>query len=478
MRKHLRLIGVVMLLALAGVGIAYYEWGVGDDPSTKQSINKIETFNLANGLRVIVAPNHRVPAVSHIIWLSVGATDDPTGKSGLAHYLEHLMFKGTQTVGEGEYSKRIERMGGNQNAFTGPDFTGYYVNVAKEHLEEVMALESDRFQHLQPSQEQGLKERDVIVEERRMRIDNSPPALLMEQVNATLFQHHPYRIPIIGWAHEMKKLEPADALAFYHDYYHPGNMTLVVAGDITADELKPLAERYYGSIPAQPAVDHNWLEEPPQNAEKMVIMHSVQQKQALWSRHYTAPNLVYGDTAHALPLMLLEQWLGGGKTSMLYQSLVEKQKIAINVTANYSPLARGPSQFVISVMPAEGVSMERVSQAVDDALKIPTDTLIDAERLHRAKTLLKADLIYAQDGLQAVGHFVGYLAALGVNLDYYTNWVANIEAITPEQIQQAAEAVFVRTHSVTAHLLPEAGNAPAASDVGAPFTGYGNAEIH
>jgi len=478
MSKRPLFLGIILVAVLACAAAFYYVFSGGNSDKSRQDINKIEAFTLSNGMQVIVAPNHRVPAVSHIIWLSVGATDDPAGKSGLAHYLEHLMFKGTSQVPEGEYSKRIERIGGNQNAFTGPDFTGYYVNVAKEHLEEVMRLESDRFQHLQPSLEQSLKERDVIVEERRMRIENSPPALLFEQVNATLFQHHPYRIPIIGWAHEMKKLEPSDAMMFYHEYYHPGNMTLVVAGDVTAAELKPLAEQYYGSIPAKEPIRHRWLEEPPLRAEKMVILRSAQQKQMIWSRHYIAPNLVYGETSHALPLMLLEQWLGGGKTSLLYQSLVEKQKIAVNVSVEYSPLARGPSQFIIYVMPADGVTPERIAQAVDDSLKIATDTLINSERLNRVKTLLKADVIYAQDGLQAVGQFVGYLSALGVSLDYYTNWVSYVESVTAEQIQQAAEAVLIKSQSVTAHLIPEAGASAAATNAGVPFTGYDNVQVH
>ena len=240
---------------------------------------QIEEFTLSNGMPVILVPNHRVPAVNHTLWLPVGAADDPRGASGLAHYHEHLMFKGTPKNSEGTYERMVESLGGETNAFTGADYTGFYVTIATEHLEKIMALEADRFQHLAPSANDYAKEREVIIEERRSRIENQPMALIKEQINAALYQHHPYQIPIIGWMHEMQTLSAEDAKQFYDTYYHAGNMVLVVAGDIKRDELKRLAEKYYGTIPAKPDYQRNWVNEPPQRAARQVVLRHPQVKQ-------------------------------------------------------------------------------------------------------------------------------------------------------------------------------------------------------
>ncbi|MCI5050454.1 MAG: insulinase family protein [Rickettsiales bacterium] len=456
MRKNATIIAII---ALSAALIYYFNPESIDkspvlDEKSEKSLH-IENFYLKNGMRVIFVPNHRVPAISHILWLKIGAADDPVGKSGLAHYLEHLMFKGTPRVPEGEYSKRIEALGGEHNAFTGADFTGYYVNIAKEHLETVMKLESDRFQNLAPSEEMYQKERAVILEERKLRVDNRPGALLSEQVQATLLQHHPYRIPIIGWAHEMEALTLKDAMAFYREHYHAGNMVLVVSGDVGRAKLQKLAERYYGSMPQRAATRKPWLKEPPHRGHKRISMRDGKVKQPVWSRHYIAPSLKYGKTEHAIPLMLLEHWLGGGKTSLLYQHLVEKMKLASSASASYSVLSIGPSRLAIRVTPNPGVSMQTIERAVNDVLVQVTSKAIDEERLERTKTLLKADAIYAREGLQPMAHLAGYLASMDVELKYLKNWESFIESVTSDQILKAAKAVIRPESSVTATLLPK-----------------------
>lgn len=449
-------IGLVIALLLVTILLVWNrEWfALTQDETLSVSAPNIEQFRLSNGMEVLLVPNHRVPAVSHTLWLTIGSADDPRGKSGLAHYLEHLMFKGTKEIPTGEFSKRIEKLGGNHNAFTSRDFTGYYVNIAKEHLEEVMRLEADRFQHLNIPESEWKKEREVILEERRSRVDNRPSAILDEQMQASQFLNHPYRVPVIGWKHEMEALTLDDARNFYDYYYHPGNMLLVVAGDVTRSELEVLAERYYGTIPARKAATRNWLSEPPQLAAREVTLRHAQVHQPQWSRSYIAPSLVYGETQHTMPLQVLAHWLGGGRLSLLYRSLVLEQKIATSAGAYYDGLSRGPSSFSIEVTPAEGISLDDISVAVDALLEKARVDLVDDATLDRTKTLLKASAIYAQDGLEPIARFVGYLRMIGADLSYFTRWGELVDAITAEQVHQAAKAVLIDAQSVTGQLLP------------------------
>ncbi len=462
MRKLLIGLLIVGVLAAAALWAAQQGWlGTTKSESDKEySGPDIESFRLSNGMEVVLVPNHRVPAISHTLWLNIGAADDPRGKSGLAHYLEHLMFKGTPNLPSGEFSRKIEKLGGNHNAFTGRDFTGYYVNIAREHLATVMEMEADRFQHLSIPADEWEKEREVIIEERRSRIDNRPAAMLGEQMQATLFLHHPYRIPVIGWKHEMEALSLEDARKFYEYYYHPGNMLLVVAGDITRAELEPLAQQYYGVIPARKPAKRNWLSEPQAIAAREVTLRHALVQQPQWRRIYSAPSLVNGDTRHAMPLQALSYWLGDGKTSRLYQALVVEQKIATSASAYYAGLSRGPSDFSIAITPAPGVSMPQITQAVDALLQDIAAQPIDNHTLERAKTLLKASAIYARDGLQPIAQYVGYLRIIGADVSYFTKWPQLVDAITAEQVQDAARHVLRIEQSVTGYLLPPQDAAP------------------
>ena len=236
------------LLAMAMLMLAFAQQTASAEPRASE-------FKLSNGMDVVVIPDHRAPVVTHMVWYKVGAADEPKGVSGIAHFLEHLMFKSTDKIAVGDFSKIISKLGGQDNAFTGQDVTAYHQRIAKEQLATLMEMEADRMTHLRLTNDEVATERQVIIEERRSRIENNPGARLDEQMNAALYLSHPYGVPVIGWEHEMAKLSREDALRFYKRYYAPNNAILVVAGDVTVDEVKRLAEATYGKIPANPEVD-------------------------------------------------------------------------------------------------------------------------------------------------------------------------------------------------------------------------------
>ncbi len=452
-------IGLLLMVAVAAVALALYSF---KDTLLLPAVDAVpdagitvEHFTLSNGLEVIMLPNHRVPAVSHMVWLRVGAADDPAGKSGLAHYHEHLMFKGTPTVPSGEFTHRIEALGGEFNAFTGADFTGYYVNIAREHLEMVMQLEADRMQNLTPAEADYATELEVVIEERQSRIGSRPSAQLDEQLQSAMFVHHPYRIPIIGWMHEIKGLTPEDARGFYDKYYHAGNMVLVVAGDITRAVLEPLAEKYYGAIEARPPAAHNWAQEPVAQSAKRVVLRHEEVNAPRLQRRYLAPSYGEGDATQVMPLSLFAEWLGGSKSSLLYQALVDEQQLAVSVSASYSGFSRGPSQFIIHAQPAPDVTPEELEAAMDVVLAEALNSTISPEDLQRIKTLFSASAIYARDGLSGLGNYAGYLAMLDLPLEFLTQWERYVDAVTAAQIHMAANAVLKPQRSVTGLLLPQ-----------------------
>ncbi len=417
----------------------------------------ITSFTLDNGLEVIVIPNHRVPAVNHTLWFKIGAADDPSGKSGLAHYHEHAMFLGTTKYKSGEYSSIISSNGGEQNAFTGYDATAYFVNISKENLPLAMAMEADRMGDLTATDSDMEKEKQVIIEERRMRIDNNPDALLSEQVNAALFRNHPYHWPSIGWQHEMNGLTRQDVINFHKKWYHPNNAILIVSGDVTPEEVRPLAEKYYGPIPRAEVPKRIWNDEPPQRGERRIIMHHPQVTQPELSRTYATVSLGYGNSEEALPLFVLAQILGGGKASRLYHALVADQKIASAVSVDYNGFARGPGEFSIDIVPEQGVGTEKLEEAVDRQLAEFLKNGLTPDELERAKTLLKAETIYARDGLSGVANIMGWIRMIGLGTDYFSNWPKLVDKITAQQVMDAAKDTLKREQAVTSLLLPPEG---------------------
>ncbi len=415
----------------------------------------ITSFTLKNGLEVVVVENHRIPAVNHTIWYRIGAADDPSGKSGLAHYHEHAMFLGTKKYKNGEYTKIITANGGEQNAFTGHDATAYFVNIAKEKLPLVMEMEADRMRGITPTDADMEKEKQVIIEERRMRIENNPEALLSEQIHAALYRNYPYHIPVIGWMSEMEGLTKQDVIDFHRKYYHPNNAILIIGGDVTAKEIRPLAEKYYGDLPSAAVPPRKWNEEPPQRAERRITMYDKQVSQAQWSRVYTAASLGYGKKDDVLPLFILAQVLGGGKTSRLYDALVTQQKIATGVSVNYNGFAIGIGEFSLEITPAAGIDPAKAEAAADAEIAKFMASGLTADELSRAKTLLKAETIFSRDGLSSLANIIGWVRITGQDIGYFSRWEKLVDGVSAEAVLAAAKDTLKREQCVTALLLPE-----------------------
>jgi zinc protease len=423
-----------------------------------------ETFTLDNGMQVVVVTDRRAPVVSHHVWYKVGSADSPLGKSGLAHFLEHLMFKGTANLAPGEFSEIVARNGGNENAFTGQDYTGYYQTIARDRLELVMEMEADRMTNLVLDDAAVLPERDVVLEERSQRIDNDPGSRLAEQTNAAQFLNHPYRLPVIGWRHEMETYTREDALNFYRSWYAPNNAVLIVAGDIDAGELRPLAERYYGSIPRREVPQRVRVQEPPQQAAREVELIDPRVRQPSWSRSYLAPSYTAGATEYAYPLQVLADILGGTSTSRLYRSLVIDQKLAASAGAYYRGTSLDDATFIVYASPRPGVSLDEIEAAVEAELARLTEQPITEEEVARSTGRLVGEAVYARDSLSKAVRSFGVALATGRTVDDVEAWPARIAAVKAKEVNAAAAQVLRPERSVTGRLSPDAA-AMAAADV-------------
>lgn len=416
-----------------------------------------ETFTLDNGLQVVVIPNHRVPVVSHMVWYKVGAADEPEGKSGIAHFLEHLMFKGTESRGPGEFSRIVNRVGGSENAFTSYDYTAYFQNVARDQLGRMMALEADRMANLKLAPSDVDSEREVILEERRSRTDNNPSALFAEQIGAATYLAYPYRIPVIGWEKEMHGLGHDDAVAFYRTWYAPNNAVLVVAGDVTVAEVRHLAEQTYGAIPARPVPDRTAMRggEPPQLAARRLEMASPRVDQPSWSRRWLAPGSRWGEAEATAPLEVLAEILGGGSTSRLYRSLVVEKALAVSASAGYSPEGLGPQVFSVAASPRDGVELPALEAAVEEEVARVLRDGVTGEEVASAITRMKRRAVFARDDMLAPARLFGEAIVAGRGIEEVEQWPERIAAVTPERIAEAAKAVFLPERSVTAVLRPK-----------------------
>ncbi len=416
-----------------------------------------KTFTLDNGLQVVVIENRRAPIVMQMLWYRVGAADEEPGESGLAHFLEHLLFKGTKTVQPGEFSRTIARIGGRDNAFTSYDFTAYFQRVAAHELETIMRLEADRMQNLVLTDEIVLPERDVVLEERRSRTDNSPAAQLREQVRRALFLNHPYGRPVIGWMSEIQQLTTGNALAFYRKHYAPNNAMLIIAGDTTVEQVRDLAEKYYGPIPRKVVPARVRPKEPPHRAARRVVLTNPRVSLPSWSRTYLAPSYGADDEGTGYALEVLAQVLGGGSTSRLYRKLVIERGIASNAGAFYGGDGLDYGEFGIYASPKAGGDVDALEKAVIEELAAALAEGFQPEDIDRAKRLMSAQAIYARDGIRAGPNAIGQAFTQGQTIADVEEWPARISAVTPEQVMAAAKAVLEVERSVTGILLPEVG---------------------
>lgn len=415
--------------------------------------DQVTHFTLDNGMDVVIVEDHRAPVVVQMVWYRAGSADEKPGASGVAHFLEHLLFKGTETLAPGEFSATVARNGGSDNAFTSYDYTAYFQRIAADRLELVMRMEADRMVNLQLTEADIATERDVIIEERNQRVENDPGALFREQRNAAQYLNHRYGVPIIGWRHEMEALGLSEALEYYETHYAPNNAILVVAGDVQPDEVRQLAETYYGVIPANPDLpERSRPQEPPQTSERRLQMSDPRVAQPYLIRSYLAPERDPGEQEEAAALTLLGELLGGGITSVMTQKLQFDLKIAVQSGAWYSGTNRDDTTFNLSVVPAEGVSLEEAEAAMDKVIAEFLETGVDEAQLARLKRQLRAARIYARDDVNAIANRYGRALAIGLSVEDVQAWPALLDAVTPGEIMAAAQKVFDDKKSVTGWL--------------------------
>lgn len=423
-----------------------------------------ETYTLDNGLKVVVIPDHRAPVVTHMVWYRVGAADEPPGKSGLAHFLEHLMFRGTEKVPPGAFSKTVARNGGQDNAFTTQDYTAYFQRVAVDRLPLVMELEADRMRNLKLTAEIVNTERKVILEERRSRIDNNPTSLLYERLQAALYGSHPYGAPTIGWEKEIAALTREDALAFYRAYYSPSNAILVVAGDVTGDQVLALAKRYYGAL--ESSVPPPKRVRPPVTGEietRRVALSDPRVELPAWSRHYLAPSYATARAGEAEAIDVMVEILGGGATSRLYRTLVVDKALASTAGAWYSGAALNETTIGLFARPRAGVTIEALERAIDEVVADLVAKGATKEELKRAKTGLVAEATYARDSQQTMARIFGESLATGETVEDVIEWPRRIEAVNRKAIKSVASRYLDASRAVTGELLPAKGQVAAAS---------------
>jgi zinc protease len=416
------------------------------------------TFTLSNGLKVVVIPDHRTPVVTQMIWYKVGSADETPGKSGLAHFLEHLMFKGTAKHPAGEFSKTVLRIGGNENAFTSTDYTGYFQRVPRDQLATVMEFEADRMTGLVLKDENVLPERDVVLEEYNMRVANNPEARLTEQIMAALYLNHPYGRPVIGWHQEIEKLNREDALAFYRRFYAPNNATLVIAGDVDASDVRPMVERTFGAVAPQPEIPVKRIrpQEPTPIAARTVTFADPRVEQPKMTRYYLVPSATTAAPGESPALDVLGQLIGSGSNSYLYRALVVDQPLAVSANAGYQGTALDDTQFMISVSPKPGVGFAQVEQVVDRVISDVAQNPVRPEDLERVKTQLIAEAIYAQDNQATLARWYGAALTTGLSIDDIRSWPDRIRAVTAEQVRAAAQKWLDKKRSVTGYLIKDA----------------------
>jgi zinc protease len=417
---------------------------------------EVTTYQLDNGMDVVVIEDHRAPVVVHMLWYRAGSADEPVGSSGVAHYLEHLLFKATDTVESGEFQRIVAENGGSDNAFTSYDYTGYFQRVAADRLPLMMQYEADRMNNLVLTEDDIVSERGVILEERNQRTENSPNALAREQMRASQFLNHRYGVPIIGWKHEMETLDMDDALSFYDLYYSPNNAILVVAGDVQPDEVLALAQEHYGPIPMEPDLPERFrTQEPPQTAERRLIFEDPRVAQPYVTRSYLAPERDAGAQEDAAALTYLADLLGGSPfTSALGIALQFDTSTAVYAGAYYDGLNLDDGTFGFTVVPSEGVGLQEAEDSMDAAIVDFLEAGIDPERMEALRTQLKAGEIYARDNVGGLARRYGTALTSGLTVQDVQAWPDILQAVTAEDVLAVAARVLDRNQSVTGWVIP------------------------
>jgi zinc protease len=440
-------------------------------PSLAETRFGEESFTLKNGLQVIVVPNHRAPTVTQFVWYKVGAADEERGRSGSAHFLEHLMFRGTKTVKPKEFSEQIARIGGEENAFTSWDYTAFFQVVAADRLELVMRLEADRMHNLVINDEQLLPERNVVLEEWGMRTGNQPSSLLEEQIDAALYLNHPYRIPVLGWKNEIQTLDVPTERRFYETWYAPNNAVLIVAGDVTTEQVKALAEKYYGAVPSHPVPPRHRLEEPARSADALITLKDHRVRQPIWSREYLAPSYRTAGDDRPYALEVLADVLGGGAASRLHRALVLDQSLATGAGAWYEASRYDLGRVMLQVNARPDIGLDQLGDAATKVLETALKDGITADEVERAKKRLITGALYEEDSLRQPAEIIGRGLTTGQTLEDVDRWPAKIAAVSVDAVNKVAKEVFQGKTSVTGYLLPAQGGAISPEEVAAPTSG-------
>ena len=423
----------------------------GPDATTEQA--KTFQFSLTNGMQVLVIPDHRAPVVTQMLWFKVGGVDDPPGISGLAHFFEHMMFRGTKAVPGDLYAQTIAKNGGEENAFTTHDFTAFYEQIASDRLKLAMDLEADRLANLDLSDNNVSTERDVVLEERRMRVENNPQALTTEQMSAALHLSHPYGRPVLGWPEEVRHIDRVSAQDFYKHHYAPNNATLIIAGDVTPDQVRVMAQSEYGKVAARPLQPRAEFAEPPRLTETRMNVVRPDVQVPLFLRSYRVPSYAQAAPGQAESFEALAQIMGGDQTAALYRILVEEKKLATDAGCSYDGYARDAAEFTLYAVPRPGVSLETLEKAVDEVIQGFTAAQAKPSDLVRAKTGLVASVTYRQDSQFSMASAYGQALMIGLTVDDVNEWPTRIRAVNAANVQKAAQGLLKR-NAVTAYLEP------------------------
>lgn len=418
---------------------------------------------LGNGMDVVIIPDHRAPIATHMVWYRNGSADDPVGKSGIAHFLEHLMFKGTEKNPAGKFSELVSDLGGQENAFTSNDFTAYFQRIPKEHLAVCMEYEADRMKNLVLTDEVVSPERNVVLEERRMRTDSDPSEILDEAMGAAVYSTHPYGKPVIGWEQEIESLDREDAFNYYERFYTPENAILIVAGDVEPAATIALAEQVYGVVPPfGEAPQRRRPREPRPTTHRQVTLADEKVEQPRFQRMHLVPSYRTGEAGQAEALEVLAYLLGGGQTSVLFKSLVMGDRLAVSAGAHYWGTALDETRFFLYAVPAPGVSLETLDAAVDKIVRQLVAVGVEEGDIARAKTRLIAEAIYARDSQMQLANWYGASLTTGLSLADIRAWPDRIEAVTAADVA-AVLPLLDRRRGVSGYLLEaESAEAPAA----------------
>ena len=415
-------------------------------------------YQLENGMKVVVKQDHRAPVVVHQVWYRVGGSYEQPGKTGLSHMLEHMMFKGTKTLEPGEFSRIVSQLGGQENAFTSSDYTAYYQVVGKQHLEKVMTIEADRMRNLVIDDEEFMKERDVVTEERRWRLEDQPTSKLREQFNATAFLNSPARNPVIGWMTDIRSYSAQDMRDWYQLWYAPNNATLVVVGDVQPEQVLALAKTYYGPYKPKDIPSLKPQIEIEQEGLRRIELKGATKVPSL-QMGFHVPSLVTAKTAdekqEVYALSVLSSVLDGGTSSRLPASLVRDQKVAASAGTYYNSSDRQSTLFQLSGTPMTGHKVEEVEKALLAEIEILKNELVSQKELERVWAMEEASHVFYRDSTQSQASIIGSLISVGLPADTLDNWIENIRTVTPQQLQAVAKKYLNRDNLTVATLYPD-----------------------